>query len=66
MKKIAIMYEFTNYWWCDKFIDKHNRQPLKDEIVDNLQDKMNPDILNKIINKILESYDKIENTDEIV
>ena len=65
-KKIIESYEKEVKEWCDKFIDKHNRQPLKDEIVDNLQDKMNPDILNKIINKILESYNKIENTDEIV
>lgn len=65
-KKIMESYETEVKEWCDKFIEKHNRTPLEDEIIDNLQDKMNPDILHKIINKLLESYNKIENTDEIV
>lgn len=65
-KKIMESYETEVKEWCDKFIEKHNRTPLEDEIIDNLQDKMNPEILHKIINKLLESYNKIENTDEIV
>ena len=65
-KKIMESYETEVKEWCDKFIEKHNRTTLEDEIIDNLQDKMNPEILHKIINKLLESYNKIENTDEIV
>jgi hypothetical protein len=65
-KKIIESYEKEVKEWCDKFIHKHNRPPLKYEIVDNLQDKMNPDILNKIINKILESYNTVENTENMV
>jgi hypothetical protein len=65
-KKIMESYETEVKEWCDKFIEKHNRTPLEDEIIDNLQDKMNPEILHKIINKLLESYNKIENTDEMV
>jgi len=65
-KKIMESYETEVKEWCDKFIEKHNRTTLEDEIIDNLQDKMNPEILHKIINKLLESYNKIENTDVIV
>ena len=55
-KKIMESYEKEVKDWCDKFINKHNRNPLESEIFDNLQDKMNPDILNKIIKTILVSY----------
>lgn len=65
-KKIMESYEKEVKQWCDKFIEKHNRTPLSSEIVDNLQDKMNPDILNKIINQILESFNKVEKNDEMV
>jgi len=65
-KKIMESYQKEVKEWCDKFIEKHNRTPLEGEIVDNLQDKMNPEILNKIINQVLEDYNKVENTDEMV
>lgn len=57
-KKIMESYEKEVKDWCDKFIEKHNRTPLESEIFDNLQDKMNPEILNKIIKTILDSYNK--------
>ena len=63
-KKIMETYEKEVKDWCDKFIEKHNRLPLESEITDNLQDKMNPDILNKIIKSTLEIYKN--NADENV
>jgi hypothetical protein len=63
-KKIMETYEKEVKDWCDKFIEKHNRLPLESEITDNLQDKMNPDILNKIIKLTLEIYKN--NADENV
>ena len=36
----------------------HNRKPLESEIMDNLQDTIKPDILNKLIRKI---FTEIEN-----
>ena len=33
--------------WVEKFEEKHNRKPLESEMLDNLQDKMNPEILEK-------------------
>ena len=56
-------YETEVKEWCDKFINKHNRTPLEGEIIDNLQDKMNPEILQKIINKLLDGYNKTETSD---
>lgn len=53
-KKIMDSYENEVYQWCNKFIEKHNRTPLDSEIVDNLHDKMNPDILNKMIKIVLD------------
>ena len=61
-KKIMDSYENEVYQWCNKFIKKHNRKPLESEIVDNLHDKMNPDILNKIIKIVL---DKLSRESEV-
>ena len=57
-KKIMDSYENEVYKWCNKFIEKHNRKPLEGEIIDNLHDKMNPDILNKMIIIVLEKINK--------
>ena len=57
-KKIMDSYENEVYQWCNKFIEKHNRKPLESEIIDNLHDKMNPDILNKMIIIVLEKINK--------
>ena len=56
-KKIMENYENEVIEWCKKFINKHDRVPLKSEIFDNLNDSMNPDILEKIINKVLPDLD---------
>ena len=61
-KKIMDSYENEVYQWCNKFIEKHNRRPLESEIVDNLHDKMNPDILNKMIKIVL---DKLSRESEV-
>lgn len=50
--KIMETYEQEVLLWSSKFEDKHNRKPLESELFDNLQDKMNPEILTKIIKKI--------------
>lgn len=50
--KIMEAYEQEVLLWSSKFEDKHNRKPLESELFDNLQDKMNPEILTKIIKKI--------------
>jgi len=59
--KIMENYEREVNEWITKFENKHNRKPLESELIDNLQDKMNPDILDKIVKKILNSF---ENDDE--
>lgn len=51
--KILEAYEQEVLLWSSKFEDKHNRKPLESELFDNLQDKMNPEILTKIIKKIM-------------
>ena len=50
--KILEAYEQEVLLWSSKFEDKHNRKPLESELFDNLQHKMNPEILTKIIKKI--------------
>lgn len=59
--KIMENYEREVNEWITKFENKHNRKPLESEMVDNLQDRMNPDILDKIVKKILAGF---ENDDE--
>jgi len=59
--KIMENYEREVNEWITKFENKHNRKPLESEMIDNLQDKMNPDILDKIVKKILHGF---ENDDE--
>jgi len=56
-KQIMANYEKEVTEWVDKFEEKHNRKPLESEMFDNLQDKMNPDILEKIINKVLSDFE---------
>lgn len=55
--KLMEKYEQEVYDWVTKFENKHNRKPLESEMVDNLQDKMNPDILGKIVKKILADFE---------
>jgi len=55
--KIMAGYEKEVKDWCDKFEEKHNRKPLEEEMIDNLQDKMNYDILMKIVKKLIEEFE---------
>ena len=55
--KIMACYEKEVKDWCDKFEEKHNRKPLEEEMLDNLQDKMNYDILVKIVKKLIEEFE---------
>lgn len=48
--------------WSSKFEEKHNRKPLESELYDNLQDKINIGILQKIIKKI--ASENVETTTE--
>ena len=54
-KQIIDGYEREVLLWSSKFEEKHNRKPLESELLDNLQDKMNPEILTKIVAKIITS-----------
>lgn len=54
-KQIIEGYEREVLLWSSKFEEKHNRKPLESELLDNLQDKMNPEILTKIVAKIMTS-----------
>jgi len=56
-KKIMANYEKEVTDWVEKFEEKHNRKPLESEMLDNLQDKMNPDILEKIVKKVIEGFE---------
>ncbi len=55
--KIMANYEKEVTDWVVKFEEKHNRKPLMGEMLDNLQDRMNPDILKKIVNKVVLSFE---------
>ena len=52
-KKITEGYKEEIRFWADKFEEKHGRKPLESELIDNLQDKMNPDILQKYVTEYL-------------
>ena len=53
-KKIIEGYKEELHSWADKFEEKHGRKPLESELIENLQDKMNPDILQKYVTEYLE------------
>lgn len=56
-------YEREVLLWSSKFEEKHNRKPLESELLDNLQDKMNPEILSKIVSKITSTH-SLQNNDD--
>jgi uncharacterized protein YeeX (DUF496 family) len=60
-QKIMDNYEKEVKTWATKFEEKHDRKPLESELFDNLHDKMNEDILRKIIKKLLTEYENIDN-----
>jgi hypothetical protein len=61
--KIMEGYEREVLLWSSKFEEKHNRKPLESELLDNLQDKMNPEILSKIVSKITSTH-SLQNNDD--
>ena len=56
--KILANYEKEVRDWIVKFEKKHERKPLESEMIDNLQDKMNPEILAKFVKKIVIEIEK--------
>lgn len=56
--KIMANYEKEVTDWVTKFEEKHNRNPLESEMLDNLQDKMNMDVLRKIVKKVLNEFEE--------
>ena len=61
--KILENYEKEVRTWIHKFEEMHDRKPLESEMFDNLHDKMNHDILAKIVKKMLVEFEK-ENLNE--
>ena len=61
--RIVEGYEREVLLWSSKFEEKHNRKPLESELLDNLQDKMNPEILSKIVSKITATH-SLQNNDD--
>tara|TARA_B110000967_G_scaffold168328_1_gene177232 strand:+ start:454 stop:1380 length:927 start_codon:yes stop_codon:yes gene_type:complete len=62
--KIIEGYEREVLLWSSKFEEKHNRKPLESELLDNLQDKMNPEILTRIVAKIMTSANSHRNSSD--
>lgn len=62
--KILANYEKEVHQWIGKFESMHNRKPLESEMLDNLQDTMNPEILAKILKKILLEFEKETSNDD--
>ena len=63
-KKIMDGYEKQVKDWSEKFEQKHNRKPLEQEMLDNLQDTMNYDILVKIVKKMLDDFENSSEEEE--
>ena len=64
-RKIIDGYKKDISDWSLKFENKHNRQPLESELLDNLQDTMNPDLLKKYVKEYLES-NELDKGDDMV
>ena len=62
--KILANYEKEVREWVAKFEKKHERKPLESEMIDNLQDKMNPEILAKFVKKIVIEIEKDLSTED--
>ena len=52
-QKIINNYKRQISDWAVQFKAKHNREPLESELIDNLQDNMNPDLLKKYVAEYL-------------
>lgn len=61
-KKVIQGYKLEIFNWAAKFKTKHGREPLESELIDNLQDKMNPELLKQYVKEFLDSnvYDQDE------
>jgi hypothetical protein len=55
--RIKANYEKEVNEWVSKFEEMHERKPLESEILDNLHDRMHPDILNKIVKKVITGFE---------
>jgi|AntAceMinimDraft_18_1070375.scaffolds.fasta_scaffold14486_4 hypothetical protein len=55
--KLLANYEKEVNVWVSKFEEMHGRKPLESELLDNLCHKMNPDILNKIVKKVIADFE---------
>jgi len=64
-KKITAGYKKEITDWSSKFENKHNRKPLESELLDNLQDSMNPDLLKKYVKEYLKSIE-LDKDDDMV
>ena len=63
-QKIVDNYKGQISDWADQFKLKHGRVPLESELIDNLQDKMNPDLLKKYVAEYL--LNTVVNANDIV
>lgn len=54
---IKANYEKEVNEWVSKFEEMHERKPLESEMLDNLHDRMHPDILNKIVKKVITGFE---------
>ena len=63
-KKIVDNYKKEISTWAEKFESMHGRKPMETELIDNLQDKMNPDLLKKYVAEYLASF--TEDADDLV
>jgi hypothetical protein len=55
--RVEANYEKEVNEWVSKFEEMHERKPLESEILDNLHDRMHPDILNKIVKKVVTGFE---------
>lgn len=55
--RVKANYEKEVNEWVSKFEEMHERKPLESEILDNLHDRMHPDILNKIVKKVVAGFE---------
>ena len=55
--KVRANYEKEVNEWVSKFEEMHERKPLESEILDNLHDRMHPDILNKIVKNVVAGFE---------
>lgn len=65
-QKIMTKLEDEIKGFIKEFTEFHNRHPMRTEIIENMQDKMTPEILDKLIKKIQDEGIDIINTTDMV